>query len=82
MATRLGSLITAVTLGLTVAGSAPGQTILVPLVPPSLLPAVLVDGAGAGELIRVFEEGKDAAEKVDPPEISLGPAFEPPAEYR
>ena len=67
---------------MTAAGTAPAQTILVPVVPPSLLPAVLVDAAGAGELIRVFEEGKDAAERVDPPEISLGPAFEPQAEYR
>jgi len=41
---------------------------------------VLVDGTG--ELIRVFEEGKDAAEKVEPPEVSLGPAFEPQPEYR
>jgi len=80
MATRLGSLITALTLGLTVAG-ATGQTILMPSAP-ALVPTVLLDGAGAGELIRVFEEGKDAAEKVDPPEISLGPAFEPQAEYR
>ena len=47
---------------------------------PVLVPAVLTDGAG--ELIRVFEEVKDAAEKVDPPEISLGPAFEPQPEYR
>jgi hypothetical protein len=78
MATRLGSLFVTLTLGLSVAG-ATGQTILVPAAP-VLVPAVLVDGAG--ELIRVFEEGKDAAEKVDPPEISLGPAFEPPAEYR
>jgi hypothetical protein len=78
MATRLGSLFVTLTLGLSVAG-ATGQTILVPAAP-VLVPAVLVDGAG--ELIRVFEEGKDAAEKVNPPEISLGPAFEPPAEYR
>jgi hypothetical protein len=78
MATRLCSLIAVVTLGLTVAG-ATGQTILVPTAP-KLVPTVLVDAAG--ELIRVFEEGKDAAEKVDPPEISLGPAFEPQAEYR
>jgi len=42
----------------------------------------ITNGDGTGELIRVFEEGKDAAEKVDPPEISLGPAFEPQPEYR
>ena len=80
MATRLGSLIAALTLGLTVAGAA-GQTVLMPAAP-ALVPTLLVDVASAGELIRVFEEGKDAAEKVDPPEISLGPAFEPQAEYR
>ena len=78
MATRLGSLFVTLTLGLTVAG-ATGQTILIPAAP-VLVPAVL--GDGTGELIRVFEEGKDAAEKVDPPEISLGPAFEPQPEYR
>jgi len=82
MATRLRSLLAALALGITAAGTAPAQTILVPVVPPALLPAVLLDGAGAGELIRVFEEGKDAAERVDPPEVSLGPAFEPQAEYR
>ena len=29
------------------------------------------------DLLRIFQEGKDAAEQVDPPEISLGPAFDP-----
>jgi hypothetical protein len=82
MATRLGSLVAALALGITAAGSAPAQTIMVPIVPPALLPTVLVDGAGAGELIRLFEEGKDAAERVDPPEVSLSPAFEPQPEYR
>ena len=78
MVTRLISLLAVLALGLTVAGSAAAQ-VLIPA-PPVLVPAILVDGAG--ELIRVFEEGKDAAEKVDPPEISLGPAFEPQPEYR
>jgi len=55
-----------------VAGSAAAQTVLVP-VAPTLVPTVLTDGNGAVELIRVFEEGKEAAEKVDPPEVSLGP---------
>jgi hypothetical protein len=32
--------------------------------------------AGLADLLRVFQEGKDAAEQVDPPEIGLGPAFE------
>ena len=79
MATRLVSLFAALALGLGAAGPASAQPVLVPA-SPVLVPAVLTDGAG--ELIRVFEEVKDAAEKVDPPEISLGPAFEPSAEYR
>jgi hypothetical protein len=29
------------------------------------------------DLLRIFQEGKDAAEQVDPPEISLGTAFDP-----
>ena len=39
-------------------------------------PTVLV----GDELLRIFQEGKDAAEQVDPPESSLGTAFdrEPP----
>ncbi|PYM94114.1 MAG: hypothetical protein DME04_09400 [Candidatus Rokuibacteriota bacterium] len=72
MGTRLVSLFAALALGFGAAGPASAQ--------PLLVPAVLTDGAG--ELIRVFEEVKDAAEKVDPPEISLGPAFEPQPEYR
>ncbi len=36
-------------------------------------PAVLV----ADDLLRIFQEGKDAAEQADPPEISLGTAFDP-----
>jgi hypothetical protein len=32
--------------------------------------------AGVADLLSVFQEGKDAAEQVDPPEIGLGPAFE------
>jgi hypothetical protein len=40
---------------------------------PTIRPAVMV----ADELLRVFQEGKDAAEQEAPPEISLGPAFDP-----
>ena len=36
-------------------------------------PAVLV----GDDLLRIFQEGKDAAEQADPPEISLGTAFDP-----
>ena len=36
-------------------------------------PAVLV----GDDLLRIFQEGKDAAEQVDPPEISLSTAFDP-----
>jgi hypothetical protein len=36
-------------------------------------PTVLV----GDDLLRIFQEGKDAAEQVDPPEISLGTAFDP-----
>ena len=39
----------------------------------ALRPAVLV----GDDLLRIFQEGKDAAEQVDPPEISLGTAFDP-----
>ena len=28
------------------------------------------------DLLRIFQEGKDAAEQADPPEISLGTAFD------
>ena len=45
---------------------------------PNVQPAVLV----GDDLIRMFQEGKDAAEQADPPEISLGPAFDPQADYR
>ena len=47
-------------------------------------PAVLV----GDDLLRIFQEGKDAAEQVAPPEISLGTAFDPqqpqpiPPDYR
>ena len=47
-------------------------------------PAVLV----GDDLLRIFQEGKDAAEQAAPPEISLGTAFDPPqpqpipADYR
>jgi hypothetical protein len=38
------------------------------------------------DLLRIFQEGKDAAEQADPPEISLGTAFDPqqptPTDYR
>lgn len=37
---------------------------------------------GISDLLRVFQEGKDAAEQADPPEISLGPSFEPQRDYR
>ena len=40
---------------------------------PDIQPAVMV----GDDLIRVFQEGKDAAEQTDPPEVSLGPAFDP-----
>ena len=49
-----------------------------------LRPAVLV----GDDLLRIFQEGKDAAEQADPPEISLGTAFDPqqplptPTDYR
>ena len=36
----------------------------------------------ADDLLRVFQESKDAAEQVDPPEVSLGPAFEAQPDYR
>jgi hypothetical protein len=39
-------------------------------------PATRQPVAGLADLLRVFQEGKDAAEQVDPPEIGLGPAFE------
>jgi hypothetical protein len=45
---------------------------------PDLRPVVMV----GDDLLRVFQEGKDAAEQVDPPEISLGPAFDPQPDYR
>jgi len=47
-------------------------------------PAVLV----GDDLLRIFQEGKDAAEQAAPPEISLGTAFDPsqpqpiPPDYR
>ena len=45
---------------------------------PDVQPAIMV----GDDLIRVFQEGKDAAEQADPPEISLGPAFDPQPDYR
>jgi hypothetical protein len=40
----------------------------------AMRPAVLA----GDDLLRIFQEGKDAEEQVDPPEISLGTAFDPP----
>ena len=40
---------------------------------PTIRPAAMV----GDEMLRVFQEGKDAAEQEAPPEISLGPAFDP-----
>ncbi len=37
-------------------------------------PAVML----GDDLLRIFQEGKDAAEQANPPEISLGTAFDPP----
>jgi hypothetical protein len=51
---------------------------------PAVRPAILV----GDDLLRIFQEGKDAAEQADPPEISLGTAFDPqqpqpvPPDYR
>ena len=39
----------------------------------AIRPAVLV----GDDLLRIFQEGKDAEEQADPPEISLGTAFDP-----
>ena len=39
----------------------------------AMRPAVLV----GDDLLRIFQEGKDAEQQVDPPEISLGTAFDP-----
>ena len=47
-------------------------------------PTVLV----GDDLLRIFQEGKDAAEQVDPPEVGLGTSFDPqpappvPSDYR
>ena len=38
----------------------------------AMRPAVLV----GDDLLRIFQEGKDAEEQVNPPEISLGTAFD------
>ena len=52
--------------------------------PQPVRPAVLV----GDDLLRIFQEAKDAAEQADPPEISLGTAFDPqpsppiPSDYR
>ena len=40
---------------------------------PTIRPAAMV----GDEMLRVFQEGKDAAEQEAPPEIGLGPAFDP-----
>jgi len=51
---------------------------------PATRPTVLI----GDDLLRVFQEGKDAAEQADPPEIGLGTSFDPPlaplvpADYR
>jgi uncharacterized protein YbjT (DUF2867 family) len=50
---------------------------------PGVRPAVMI----GDDLIRIFQEGKDAAEQAGPPEISLGTAFDPqpppqPSDYR
>jgi hypothetical protein len=51
---------------------------------PDVRQAVMV----GDDLIRIFQEGKDAAEQADPPELSLGTAFDPqppppqPTDYR
>ena len=36
-------------------------------------PAILT----GDDLLRIFQEGKDAEEQVDPPEIGLGTGFDP-----
>jgi len=56
----------AVALALTSAGMS-GES------PPPVRPTVLV----GDDLLRVFQEGKDAAEQTDPHEQSLGTAFDP-----
>jgi uncharacterized protein YbjT (DUF2867 family) len=51
---------------------------------PGVRPAIMI----GDDLIRIFQEGKDAAEQADPPELSLGTAFDPqplqpqPTDYR
>jgi len=51
---------------------------------PAVRPTVLI----GDDLLRVFQEGKDAAEQVDPPEVGLGTSFDPqpaplvPSDYR
>ena len=51
---------------------------------PAVRPAVMA----GDDLLRIFQEGKDAAEQADPPEISLGTAFDlqqpilQPSDYR
>ena len=71
MVSRPAGLLLAAALALT-AVVASGQTV------PDIQPAVMV----GEDLIRVFQEGKDAAEQADPPEVSLGPAFDPQPDYR
>jgi hypothetical protein len=77
LVSRPAGLLLAAALALT-AVVASGQTV------PDLQPAVMI----GDDLIRVFQEGKDAAEQADPPEISLGTAFDPqpppptPTDYR
>jgi hypothetical protein len=52
--------------------------------PQAVRPTVLI----GDDLLRIFQEGKDAAEQVDPPEIGLGTSFDPqpppsaPPDYR
>jgi hypothetical protein len=53
-------------------------------IPQAVRPTVLI----GDDLLRVFQEAKDAAEQVDPPEVGLGTSFDPqpappvPSDYR
>jgi len=66
----------AVALALASAGSS-GES------PQPVRPTVLI----GDDLLRIFQEGKDAAERTDPHEVSLGTAFDSqpppiPSDYR
>jgi len=65
------------TVGLALAAALAVASIMASAENPPTAPVI-----GVSDLLRVFQEGKDAAEKADPPEISLGPAFEPQRDYR